>query len=178
MWRPLPLGEEKRMLQEGTEEKTAFRDSARYRTTQMKKELVLQRLKESGCRITRQREILLDIILQEECSCCKEIYYKAAQKDKNIGFATVYRMVNMLETIGAISRRNLYKIVCAEEHQEHVCSVELSDHSICDLSSDVLSLVMEAGLQTWGYITDQKIENIIVWPCECRKNKRIEQTAE
>ena len=74
MWRPLPLGEEKRMLQEGTEEKTAFRDSARYRTTQMKKELVLQRLKESGCRITRQREILLDIILQEECSCCKEIY--------------------------------------------------------------------------------------------------------
>lgn len=41
----------------------------------------------------------LDIILEEECSCCKEIYYKALQKDSKIGPATVYRMVNTLESI-------------------------------------------------------------------------------
>lgn len=40
----------------------------------MQKEMVLQSLKENGCRITKQRKILLDIILQEECACCKEIY--------------------------------------------------------------------------------------------------------
>ncbi len=32
----------------------------------MQKEIVLQRLKENGCRITKQRRMLLDIILQEE----------------------------------------------------------------------------------------------------------------
>lgn len=74
------------------------------------REMVLQRLKENGCRITKQREILLDIILQEECASCKEIYYKAAAVDSSIGTATVYRMINLLEDIGAISRKNMYRI--------------------------------------------------------------------
>ena len=72
-------------------------DARNYHRTQMKRELIIQKLREQGCRITRQRRILLDIILEEECSCCKEIYYKALQKDSSIGPATVYRMVNTLE---------------------------------------------------------------------------------
>ena len=51
--------------------------AANYHRTRMQKKMVLQRLKENGCRITKQRKILLDIILQEECACCKEIYYTA-----------------------------------------------------------------------------------------------------
>ena len=66
--------------------------TANYYRTRMQKELVLQRLKEKGCRITKQRKILLDIILQEECASCKEIYYKAVSTDSTIGVATVYRM--------------------------------------------------------------------------------------
>ena len=42
--------------------------------TQMQKEIILQKLKERGCRITRQRKMLLDVILNEDCSSCKEIY--------------------------------------------------------------------------------------------------------
>ena len=76
------------------------------------REYIIRKLKERGCRITRQRLIILDIILQEDCSCCKEIYYKASREDAKIGFATVYRMVNMLEEIGAISRKNMYKVAC------------------------------------------------------------------
>lgn len=68
---------------------------------------VIRRLKENGCRITRQRRILLDIILKEECSSCKEIYYKASKKDSSIGIATVYRMVNLLEEIGAIRCKSI-----------------------------------------------------------------------
>jgi len=76
----------------------------------MQREIVIQRLKEQGCRITKQRMVLLDIILNENCSSCKEIYYKASRIDSKIGTATVYRMINTLEEIGAISRRNMYKI--------------------------------------------------------------------
>ena len=79
----------------------------KYHRTKMKKEVILQRLKENGCRITKQRKMLLDIILQEECTCCKEIYYKATSVDPSIGAATVYRMVNLLEEIGAISRKRV-----------------------------------------------------------------------
>lgn len=63
----------------------------------MQKDLVIEKLREQGCRITKQRRMLLDIILEEECSCCKEIYYKAVKIDPSIGTATVYRMINTLE---------------------------------------------------------------------------------
>ena len=51
----------------------------KYERTQMQREIVIQRLKEQGCRITKQRMVLLDIILNENCSSCKEIYYKASE---------------------------------------------------------------------------------------------------
>ena len=85
-------------------------ETADLHNTKMQKELVLQKLREKGCRITKQRQVLLDIILQEECASCKEIYYKAQKEDDGIGTATVYRMMNLLEEIGAISRKNMYRI--------------------------------------------------------------------
>lgn len=74
------------------------------------KQMIMKQLRDNGCRITHQRMILLDVILGNECTSCKEIYYKASKIDKNIGFATVYRMINMLEEIGVINRKNLYRI--------------------------------------------------------------------
>lgn len=73
-------------------------------------EIIIQELKKRGYRITKQRKMLLDIILKERCCSCKEIYYKASKQDASIGTATVYRMVNTLEEIGAINRSNMYKI--------------------------------------------------------------------
>ena len=70
-------------------------ETERYQRTQMQKELVIKQLKERGCRITKQRLLLLDIILEQDCSCCKEIYYRAVEKDEGIGTATVYRMINI-----------------------------------------------------------------------------------
>ena len=138
-------------------------EARNYHRTQMKRELLIQKLREQGCRITRQRRILLDIILEEECSCCKEIYYKALQKDSSIGPATVYRMVNTLESIGAISRKNFYKIACGEEcFKDQGCTVELSDHTICRLSGEMWMDVMKSGLKAKGYIQNQDIENVIV----------------
>lgn len=74
------------------------------------KQWILRQLKSRGCRITKQRVLLLDIILQEDCTSCKEIHYKAAKQDKTIGLATVYRMIGTLEEIGVINRSNMYKI--------------------------------------------------------------------
>ena len=108
----------------------------KYERTQMQREIVIQRLKEQGCRITKQRMVLLDIILNENCSSCKEIYYKASKIDSKIGTATVYRMINTLEEIGAISRRNMYKIVRNPDcKDESVCTIELDDNTVQKLSN-------------------------------------------
>lgn len=77
-----------------------------------KKSFIIEELKRKGCRITNQRLILIDILLQDDCGSCKEIYYRAAKQDPTIGMATVYRLVKTLEEAGLIQRRNLYRIDC------------------------------------------------------------------
>ena len=71
----------------------------------MSRERVVDLLKQHGSRITKQRLTIIDVILENDCTCCKEIYYKASEIDQTIGVATVYRMVNILEDIGIVSRR-------------------------------------------------------------------------
>lgn len=73
------------------------------------KERIIAKLMANGCRITKQRMELLDIILENRCSSCKEIFYRASRQDESIGIATVYRMVNALEEIGVVSRRIVYE---------------------------------------------------------------------
>ena len=133
-----------------------------YQRTKMQKELILQKLKEQGCRITRQRLMLLDIILEEDCSCCKEIYYKASKKDAGIGSATVYRMVNMLEEIGAISRKNMYKIDCSPQcRKENACTIEFDDDTTLELSGCKWNQVIQKGLIACGYMHGKEVRNII-----------------
>lgn len=52
-------------------------------------EVVIEKLRSHGLRITNQRRILIDIILEHDCASCKEIYYLASKKDPSIGIATV-----------------------------------------------------------------------------------------
>lgn len=75
------------------------------------REQVIKLLKEKGCRITKQRRMLLDIILENQCASCKEIYLKVSKENGAIGQATVYRMVKELEEVGVLSRRIVYKDV-------------------------------------------------------------------
>lgn len=139
-----------------------------YQRTQMQKEMVIQQMKERGCRITKQRLILLDIILEEECSCCKEIYYRAIKIDEGIGTATVYRMINILEEIGAISRKNMYKIACGKECEiEDACTVELDDDTVYHFNARKWHSVISAGLKVCGYMKEQQIRSVVVQKCQC-----------
>lgn len=132
----------------------------------MEKDEIIQKLREQGCRITKQRLVLLDIIMEEECSCCKEIYYKATKVDKSIGTATVYRMINTLEDIGAISRNSMYKIACKDKCEACMaCQVELSDGTKLQLSKTQWKQIVESGLKACGYARNQNVMQVSVEPC-------------
>ena len=75
-----------------------------------RKDEILEQIRRNGMRITSQRRLILDIVLEHECTCCKEIYYQAIKDDPTIGMATVYRMVKTLEEAGLIKRKNMYRI--------------------------------------------------------------------
>ncbi len=137
-------------------------DLRSYQRTKMKKEMVLQKLKQAGCRITKQRQILLDIILEENCSYCKEIYYKAIKIDDRIGPATVYRMVKVLEEIGAINRKNMYKISSnLDNNSDYVCTIVFDDQSVMEVSSQKWNQIIQTGLKACGYMNDKKIQNVV-----------------
>lgn len=139
-----------------------------YQRTQLQREAIIQKLKEQGCRITRQRLMLLDIILEEDCSCCKEIFYKASKQDKQIGAATVYRMINTLEEIGAISRKNMYKIACGGECQvETACIVEFDDDTSQELSAQDWHRIIRSGLEACGFLKDRKVRSVVAKSCDC-----------
>ena len=70
----------------------------------MKNSEVLELLRKNGCRVTRQRKIIVDIILKNDCTSCKDLYCQVANEDDSIGVATVYRMVRQLEDIGVLRR--------------------------------------------------------------------------
>lgn len=143
------------------------------------RDLIVQQLREAGCRITKQRLTVLDIILNSDPSCVKEIYREAVKVDKNIGSATVYRMVNTLEEIGVINRKNMYQVDCSvcenrcpDEDCDSNCPggsclacetnvvVTLDDDSKIVLNRSDLQEILYEGLKAKGRISDQKISRL------------------
>ena len=80
-----------------------------------KKDIVneFQRL---GKRITKQRMVILDVILEQNWTDCKEVYYEAVQRDSTVGLSTVYRTIRMLEEMGVLKR--VYQYVFTDETGE------------------------------------------------------------
>ena len=128
----------------------------------MQRELVLQKLKERGFRITKQRIAVIDSILEHECSSCKEIFYKTAKTNKKIGAATIYRTLNVLEEIGAIHRRNTYTVSFHEaSEQEKLILVTLENGAVYHLSRLEWERVLRAGMQANGYGNGEKIISVL-----------------
>lgn len=107
--------------------------------------------------------MIVDIILNHECTCCKEIFWEAQQRDPDIGIATVYRMVKTLEEIGAIDRRNLYKIDIEKENDwDNSCRVVLKDKNVLELSQEEFLYALHLGLEKTKGIEVHNIESIFM----------------
>lgn len=132
----------------------------------MKKKEIIDRLRKENCRITKQRVLLIDILLEEDCTCCKEIYYKAVKVDASIGAATVYRMINTLENIGVISRKNMYQI-CNDSLNcnQCICRVVMDDSTEINLSETKWKNVIESGLKACGFIENQNLKIVKIMEC-------------
>ena len=138
------------------------RNNNQYEKNAGRRERILDELKRNGFRITSQRKLLIDIILSDECSCCKEIYYKAVHEDPSIGIATVYRMVKTLEEIGAIDRKNLYRISCDENCEfQDGCVLVLKNKEKVTLSMEDFREAVNEVLRRKGYREEEKVETVI-----------------
>ena len=76
----------------------------------MSNEYVISLLKDKGFRITKQRRLIINIILSNDGASCKEIYHKVISQDNTIGSATVYRMIRLLEDIGVLKHIDMISL--------------------------------------------------------------------
>ena len=141
-------------------EKNEDMNQSSYQSGNLQKDVVMERLRQQGFRVTRQRMLLIDIILAENCSCCKEVYVLASKKDPGIGMATVYRTVDALEQVGALQRRTPYQLCNQGKKAYKSCLVELEDHSTVNLEYLSMIKLLEQGMRNCGLSGGKKIESI------------------
>lgn len=132
-----------------------------YSHPQISKEEILKRLRQRGNRITSQRELLIDIILESENTCCKEIYYNACKKKLKIGIATIYRFLNTLEEIGAIERNSIYHVCNKEMKPVCNCIVEYCSGQKQAISKENFYRAVEEGIRKLGIGEEEEIQSII-----------------
>ena len=127
-------------------------------------EEIYDRLKKNGLRITEPRKIIIDIIANEDYSCCKEVYFLAHKKDKSIGIATVYRMINILEDIGAISRKSIEKANCNGRccDMKGGCTVVTDDSKRIILSEEDLQEALKYIMEKNGYKDVEEIKAVLI----------------
>jgi Fe2+ or Zn2+ uptake regulation protein len=94
----------------------------------MKKELKDKNNQMQGHFLTTQRRLLLELIRDAEGHLdAKELYLRARARDEFIGWATVYRSLNLFKELGLVDERRLGKVRCyyeikqSPEHQHLLC---------------------------------------------------------
>lgn len=103
-------------------------------------------LKEKGYKFTPQRRAIIDIIIKNEGShLTTEELYDLVKKDcPEIGLATVYRTVQLLEELGVICKLELndgcsrYELIHEEENHQHHHLICTNCGSVIEVQHDLL----------------------------------------
>lgn len=84
---------------------------------------------QKGMRMTQQRQIILDFLLQAHHHVSMEEIYKAL-KSKGVGKVTVFRSLKMMEDAGIVTRvtspegKPLYEVNYERPHHDHLICIE------------------------------------------------------
>ena len=94
----------------------------------------------------------------------KRFFIRRHRRIKRSGFgvATVYRMINALEEIGAISRKNMYRIESGE-NCEGGCDIVLEDDTVFRMPKEKLDQIVRDGARRCGYLSDRKKVSRIIY---------------
>lgn len=137
-------------------------DEKLIRTTR-EKDMILEKFRNRGMRITKQRRLILDIVFEQDCTSCKEIYYQASKRDKNIGIATVYRMVSALTELGVFQTRVPYRVnSCSSQNSGNGCRMILKNQCEVEFDAEEWNQVLSYALRLKGYDDVQEIDRVIL----------------
>lgn len=129
--------------------------------TEQQKEEILAQFRKQGLRITKQRELIVDILLNHRFECKKAICYYVHQQDPTIGHATVYRMLQVLEQMGMLRPENSYQVQVEDDKKEKFCIIILKNKKQVILSQSEWETAVIKELEKRGY-SNEEIEEVII----------------
>lgn len=84
-------------------------------------------LAKHGLKVTKQREVILDVFLQAEHITAEQLYRNLGRHKPRIGLATIYRTLNLLCDSGIAQERHFG----TQTHYDNVAHKRHHDHMIC-----------------------------------------------
>lgn len=137
------------------------------------------KIQSKGYKMTKQRRKVLESLLNNsnEHMTAEEIYKMIKKDDKDIGFATVYRSLDMLEKSGVIQHLTFGE-GCKRYHFSGNGFIDKHYHLVCeecgkiiDIKHDVIEILKEDVLLEKNFIIrDQRVQ--IYGICEeCAKKR-------
>lgn len=106
-------------------------------------------LKDKGYKLTPQRRAIVDMIIRNEGNhlTTEEIYDLVRTDCPEIGLATVYRTVQLLEELGVVSKLDLndgcsrYELVHTEENHQHHHLICTNCGRVIEVEGDLLEVL-------------------------------------
>ena len=137
-------------------------------------------LKNKGYKLTPQRRAIVDTIVESEGKhlTAEEIYDEVKKSCPEIGLATVYRTILLLEDIGILSRLHLndgcsrYELVHSDETHRHHHLVCNECKAVFEVQDDLLDELEYRIENTYGFkILDHSVKFFGICSKCCEKQK-------
>jgi len=119
-----------------------------------------EQLRERGLKLTTQRQAVLDVITEHEGEhlSCEEIYDIVKATHPEIGLATIYRTLLLLESMELVYKLNLddgcsrYELNRNKEDHRHHHLICTKCGSVAEVEEDLLESLEEEILKSKGFI--------------------------
>lgn len=116
-------------------------------------------LKENGYKLTSQRRATIEVILRNEGKhmSTEEIFLEVKKTNPEVGLATVYRTVLLLEELGILVKHNFedgknrYEISHPEQDHDHHHLICLKCGEVSEVEDDLLDSLEETIDNTLGF---------------------------
>ncbi len=130
-------------------------------------EKLRDKLKEKGYKLTPQRRATLNTIIENKGKhlSTEEIYDRVKNKCPEIGLATVYRTLQLLDELGVISKINFddgcarYELNTHEEDHQHHHLICLKCGKVIEVEMDLMETLEEEIEKNYDFeISDHRVK--------------------
>ncbi|MCG8485487.1 MAG: transcriptional repressor [Clostridia bacterium] len=137
---------------------------------------LIEVIQSNGYKVTEQRKAILQVLdfNQKTLLSVESLFYKAQEICQKTNMSTVYRNLEILETLNLIYKIvtdngvTLYKLICFDEHHHHIICKGCGKTEAIEFCP--LNIFIKISKDKNYILTDHKLE-LYGYCCDCQSSK-------